>query len=56
MCIKIYIFNLKKQHKNNKTKTKETKEEKRISEEYLMGYDDIVCDLLYVLLTYLIKS
>ena len=44
MCIRIYIFNLKKQPKvTGIQKAKETKEEKRISVENLTGYDYIVC-------------
>ena len=44
MCIKIY-FNFKKTNKTRRQKkAKETKEEKGISVENLMGYDDIVCD------------
>ena len=55
----LYIFNYKKQHTHTRThththththkiktrrqKTKETKEEKRISAEKLRGYEDIIC-------------
>ena len=45
MCIRIYIFNLKKNKNNNNNKTKkekQTKKEKRISVENLTGYDDFV--------------
>ena len=41
MCIRIYIFNKKKQ---GQKKAKETKEENRISGENLTGYDHIVCE------------
>ena len=44
MCIRIYIFNLKKKTKTGRQKAKETKKEKRISAENLTGYDDIVCE------------
>ena len=44
MCIKIYIFNFKKNtKKTRRQKAKEIKDEKRISVENLTGYDDIVC-------------
>ena len=40
MCIRIYIVNFFKKHeKTRRKKSKETKEEKRISMESLMGYD-----------------
>ena len=41
MCIRIYIFNFKKE-KQDKKEAKDTKEEKRIPVENLTGYDDIV--------------
>ena len=45
MCIRIYIFNLKKKKKKQEDKkAKETKEEKRISVEKLKGYNDIMCE------------
>ena len=49
MCIRICIFNLKKQ-KNKQTKKQEDKKQKkvkkkkRISVEKLRGYDDIACE------------
>ena len=50
ICIRIYIFNFKTNKQTNKqTETtrkqnaKETREEKRISVEYLRGYNDIIC-------------
>ena len=48
MCIRIYIFNLKKNKKTKKAK--ETKEEKRISAENLTGYNDIVCEFALCLM------
>ena len=56
MCIRIYSSNFfKKNKQEDKEKEKESKEEKRISVENLMGYNDIVCKL--VLWTfYLIES
>ena len=45
MCIRIYIFLLKKNKKKQEDKkSKKTKEEKRISVENLTGYEDIVCE------------
>ena len=46
MCIRIYIFDLKKNKKKSKQNkmTKKAKEKKRISEENLAGYDGIVCE------------
>ena len=44
MCIRIYIFLIKKNNKTRRQKAKETKEEKIISVENLTGYDDIVCE------------
>ena len=44
MCIRIYIFHLKKTNKTRRQKAKETKKEKRISVENLTGYDHIVCE------------
>ena len=57
ICIRICVFNFKKiKPKIIKIqKTRETKNEKRISMENVTGYDDIVCKLLCVLLTYLIE-
>ena len=58
MCIKVYIFNFKKTKPNlsGREKTKEPKEEKRISVENVTGYDDIVCEFaLFVLLAYFME-
>ena len=47
MCISIYIFSSKQKAKNTRRqKTKETKEEKRISVENLTGFDNIVCEFV----------
>ena len=42
MCIRTFF--LSKKEKTHKEKAKEAKEEKRISLENLMEYDDIVCE------------
>ena len=45
MCIRMYIFTLKKQ-KTRRPKVKEIKEEKKITVEKLRGYDDIACEFV----------
>ena len=47
-CVSEYIVLIlkKKNKQEDKEKEKESKEEKRISVENLMGYDDIVCKLV----------
>ena len=46
MCIRIYIFNLKKTKPKiaRRQKAKETKESKKRSVENLTEYNDIVCE------------
>ena len=44
-CIRIYIFNFIKA-KTRRQKSKETKDKKRVSVENLMGYNDIVYEIV----------
>ena len=51
MCIRIHIFNLKKNKTTRRHKAKKTKEKKRIFVENLMGYNHIHARLHCELLT-----